>query len=104
MLRSAMLSAVALLLTVGASSAQNTIIAVDGSSSRGRVRLTRSPSGIDYAVDVHGLPVGQYVTELRPDCDATGEVRAAHRLLLLVGTEGVGSSRALIGKADEVAN
>ena len=55
-------------------------------------------------MNVTGLPVGPYVAELRADCKATGEVRAAHRLLLIVGAEGVGSSRALIGKSDEVAD
>ena len=74
---------------------------IDG-SPRGRVRLTRGATGVDYAVNVYGLPVGHYFAELGPDCDSAGEVRSAHRLLLLVGADGVGSSRALIGKADEL--
>jgi len=103
---------IALVLTNCASSSppapaavsETELTSVDGSSSHGLVRLTRSPTGVDYSVNVIGLPVGHYFAELRPDCDSAGELPSAHRLLLLVGADGVGSSRALIGKADELAN
>ena len=84
--------------------AEADLLTVDGSTPRGLVRLTRSPSGVDFAAEVNGLPAGHYFTELRPECDSTADVKPAHRLLLLVGAEGVGFSRALIGKGDEIAN
>jgi hypothetical protein len=71
-------------------------------ASRGRARLLRTPSGVEFASDVAGLPVGHYFVELRTTCDsAAGSAASAHRLLMLVGVDGVGFSRSLIREADQ---
>ncbi len=69
-------------------------------AAHGEARLVQLERGIEFVVEVSGLPARQYLAELRPSCAAT-EGGGPSSLRLFVGADGTARSRRLVESAGE---